>query len=70
MRDVIGGRALRGYSCEVTASRARVLSLERRVSIQKGPRKDRVPGLGYFGVRLRPYAREVTKCRSPPINLT
>jgi len=35
------------------------------VSVQ-GPLEDHAPGLGYFGVKLRPDAREVTKCRSPP----
>ena len=36
---------------------------------RRAPRKDHVPGLGHFGVKLRPDAREVAKCRSPPANL-
>ena len=68
LRDVIeGGRALRGYSCEVTASGHEASRLERQVCFRRAPCKVHAPGLGYFGVKLRPDAREVTKCRSPPL---
>jgi len=66
------GRDRGGVPCAVTPVKSpcqghEASSLERQGPLpQEPPREDHAPGLGYFGVKLRPDAGEVTKYRSSP----